>query len=133
MKKVILSVFVIVSLAMFSCKNETKTEVKTEMKTTIDQGKELSMANFGVRGNCGMCKTTIEKAAKSVDGVADAIWDVKKKSIAISYDEAKANEKDMHKAIAAAGYDTEQATGDKTAYKELPKCCQFTSDMEMNQ
>ncbi|QHI39148.1 Copper chaperone CopZ [Kordia antarctica] len=129
MKKIILSVFVIASLAVIGCKNETKTEVNT----TTEQGKELSMANFGVRGNCGMCKTTIEKAAKSVDGVADANWDVKKKSIAISYDEAKANEKDMHKAIAAAGYDTEQATGDKAAYKELPKCCQFTSDMEMNQ
>ena len=81
MKKVILSVFAIASLAIIGCKGETKTEVKTETTTTTEQGKELSMASFGVRGNCGMCKTTIEKAAKSLDGVAEANWDVKKKSI----------------------------------------------------
>ena len=91
------------------------------------------MVNFGVRGNCGMCKTNIEKAVKSVDGVAEAIWDVKKKSIAISYDESKVNDKEFHKAIAAAGYDTEKITGDKAAYKNLPKCCQFDAAMEMNQ
>lgn len=129
MKKVILSLLAIVSLTVISCKNEAKTEVKT----TTEQGKELAMANFGVRGNCGMCKTTIEKAAKSVDGVAEATWDVKKKSIQISYDAGKANETNLHEAIADAGYDTEQEDGNKVAYKKLPKCCQFTSDMKMNQ
>ena len=34
--------------------------------------------SFGVRGNCGMCKSTIEKAANRVDGVASANWDVDK-------------------------------------------------------
>ena len=133
MKKVILSLVIIASLAVIGCKGETKTTEKNEVQTTTEQGKELSMVSFGVRGNCGMCKTTIEKAAKSVDGVADAVWDVKKKSIEVSYDEAKVKEKELHKAIAAAGYDTEQATGDKEAYKKLPKCCQFDSDMKMNQ
>ncbi len=133
MKKVILSVFAIVSFTVIGCKGETKTAEKNEVQTTTEQGKELSMATFGVRGNCGMCKTTIEKAAKSVEGVAEATWDVKKKSIAIMYDEAKVSEKEMHKAIAAAGYDTDQVTGDKAVYKNLPKCCQFDSDMKMNQ
>ena len=133
MKKVILSVFAMVALTVTSCKNETKAETKTDVKTTSEQGKELSMATFGVRGNGGMCKTTIEKAAKSVEGVTEATWDVEKKSIMIMYDEYKSTEKDLHKAIAAAGYDTEQATGDKEAYKNLPKCCQFDSEMKMNQ
>ncbi|WP_298423318.1 heavy-metal-associated domain-containing protein [uncultured Kordia sp.] len=129
MKKVILSVLAIVCITVISCKNETKTETPT---TTVE-GKELAMANFGVRGNCGMCKATIEKAAKAVDGVAEATWDVKKKSIAVSYDASKANEKDLHKAIAAAGYDTEQTSGDKTAYDKLPKCCKFDDNQKMNQ
>lgn len=131
MKKVILSFAIVASLFIIGCKGEAKTE--TETKTATSQGKELSMANFGVRGNCGMCKTTIEKAAKSVEGVAEATWDVKKKSISVSYDEHKIHEKDIHKAIAAAGYDTDQTNGDNVAYKNLPKCCQFDSDQPMNQ
>ena len=135
MKKIILSAFVIASLAVISCKGEgeSKTETKKETKTTSSTEKQLSMANFGVRGNCGMCKTTIEKAAKSVEGVAEATWDVKKKSIAVSYDEYKIKEKEIHKAIAAAGYDTDHATSDKEAYKNLPKCCQYEGDQPMNQ
>lgn len=129
MKKVILSLVIIASLVIVSCKNEAKTDAKT----TTEQGKELAMANFGVRGNCGMCKTTIEKAAKSVDGVAEATWDVKKKSIQVSYDAAKANETDLREAIAHAGYDTDQESGNKAAYEKLPKCCQYSSEMKMNQ
>ena len=129
MKKILLSLVIIASLAIISCKNEAKTEVQT----TTEQGKELSVVDFGVRGNCGMCKTTIEKAAKSVDGVAGANWDMKKKSIKVSYDEAKVKENTIHKAIASAGYDTEKTTGDKESYKKLPKCCQYTDDMKMNQ
>lgn len=33
-----------------------------------------------VWGNCEMCQTTIEKAAKKVKGVVKAKWDVDKKS-----------------------------------------------------
>ncbi|MFK7748492.1 MAG: heavy-metal-associated domain-containing protein [Kordia sp.] len=136
MRKIILSLCVIASLAVISCKGEGESKTGNETKAPVTktaEGKQLSMANFGVRGNCGMCKTTIEKAAKSVEGVAEATWDVKKKSIAVSYDEHKINEKDIHKAIAAAGYDTDHANGDKIAYKGLPKCCQFSGDQPMNQ
>jgi len=31
--------------------------------------------SYGVRGNCGICKNTIEKAANSVEGVTTANWD----------------------------------------------------------
>jgi len=135
MKKVILSVLAIVAFTVISCKNEAKSKVETGTKisTKTADGKELSMVNFGVRGNCGMCKTTIEKAVKSLEGVADANWDVKKKSIEVSYDENKVKEDEMHKIIAAAGYDTEQSIGNKEAYEKLPKCCQFNDDQKMNQ
>ena len=73
MKKVILSVAVIVAMGLTSCKNETK---KVEETTTTEVSKEIAMTDlsFGVRGNCGMCKTIIEKAANSVDGVSNANW-----------------------------------------------------------
>ncbi|PTX62296.1 copper chaperone CopZ [Kordia periserrulae] len=137
MKKVILSLAIIASLAVIGCNGETKkdTSSNTETKTTTDttKAKELSMATFGVRGNCGMCKATIEEAAKSVEGVVEATWDVQKKSISIAYDEYKINENVVHKAIAAAGYDTDKMTGDTGAYKNLPKCCLYDREQQMNQ
>ncbi len=137
MKKGILLFVMIAGLTIVGCKGDAKTETEanTESKATIkssSKGKELSMSSFGVRGNCGMCKETIEKAAKSVKGVAEATWDVKKKSITISYDEYVVNENVVHKAIAAAGYDTNKVKGDREVYTNLPKCCQYSDEQLMN-
>jgi len=89
--------------------------------------------SFGIRGNCSMCKTTIEKAVNSINGVASANWDVDKKKIDISFDETKTNEIAIHEAIAASGYDTEKINGDLSAYKKLPECCKYDHSMEMSQ
>ncbi len=131
-KKVILSVAVIAALGLTSCKNETKKE--TEVSTT-EVSKEIAMTDlsFGVRGNCGMCKKTIEKAANSVDGVANANWDKDKKKIDVSFDDTKADAMAIHKAIAASGYDTEKVAGSEEAYKDLPGCCKYDHEMVMNQ
>ena len=80
-----------------------------------------------------MCKETIESAAKSVNGVLKAIWDVDKKKIDVSYDDLKTNEMEIHKAIASSGYDTETLKGNASAYKDLPECCQYVRDMKMHQ
>ncbi len=52
---------------------------------------EVSIVNpdisFGVRGNCGMCKTTIEKAALSVDGVEEASWGIDTKILDLKFKE----------------------------------------------
>lgn len=134
MKKGILLFAMIAGLAIVACKGDAKKETETETTTITSnsKGKELSVATFGVRGNCGMCKETIEKAAKSVKGVAEATWDVKKKSIEFSYDEYIVNEKDVHKAIASAGYDTDKMKSDKEVYQKLPKCCQYSDEQLMN-
>ena len=132
MKKVILSVAVIAALGLTSCKNETKKETET---TTTEMSKDMAMTDlsFGVRGNCGMCKNTIEKAANGVEGVASANWDVDKKKIDVSFDDTKTDAMAIHKAIAASGYDTEKVAGDEEAYKNLPGCCQYDHEMMMNQ
>ncbi|TXK73789.1 heavy-metal-associated domain-containing protein [Mesonia sp. HuA40] len=131
-KKVILSVAVIAALGLTSCKNETKKETET---TTTEMSKDMAITDlsFGVRGNCGMCKKTIENAARSVDGVASAEWNRTQKRIAIQYDAQKADAMGVQEAIAAAGYDTERIAADENAYKNLPDCCQYDRSMAMNQ
>ena len=133
MKRVILSIAVIAALGLTSCKNETKKE--TETTTTTEMSKDMAMTelSFGVRGNCGMCKNTIEKAANGVEGVASANWDVDKKKIDVSFDDTKTDAMAIHKAIAASGYDTEKVAGDEEAYNGLPGCCKYDHEMAMNQ
>lgn len=132
MKKVILSVAIIVAMGVISCKNETK---KVEDTTTTEVSNEIAMTDlsFGVRGNCGMCKETIEEAVNSVDGVSAANWDKDKKKIDVSFDSSKTNEMSIHNAIAASGYDTEKVAGNEEAYNNLPGCCQYDHEMMMNQ
>ncbi len=132
MKKVILSVAVIAAMGLTSCKNETK---KVEETTATEASKEIAMTDlsFGVRGNCGMCKNTIEKAANSVEGVTAANWDKDKKKIDVSFDSSKTDAMAIHNAIAASGYDTEKVAGNEEAYKNLPGCCQYDHEMMMNQ
>lgn len=129
MKKIVLSLAVIATMGLTSCKNETKQQTET---TTTEVSNEMADISFGVRGNCGMCKKTIEDAANSVEGVASAIWDVDQKKIAVSYDDSKTAPMAIHNAIAASGYDTEKVAGSEQAYKSLPGCCKYDHDMVMN-
>jgi periplasmic mercuric ion binding protein len=132
MKKVILSVAVIAAMGFTSCKNETKQEKVT---TTNEISKDIAMTelSFGVRGNCAMCKKTIEKAVISVEGVESANWDVDKKKVDVSFDDTKTDANSIHKAIAASGYDTEKVVSNEEAYDNLPDCCQYDHEMIMNQ
>jgi len=132
MKKVILSVAVIVAMGLTSCNSQTKKEAENT-KTEMSHDMTMTDLSFGVRGNCSMCKSTIEKAANSVDGVSSANWDVDKKKINVSFDDSKTNAMAIHKAIAASGYDTEKVVGSEEAYKNLPGCCQYDHEMMMNQ
>lgn len=79
---------------------------------------------FKVSGNCEMCKATIEKAAK-VDGVTKADWNKSTKVITLTYNTSKVKVDDIHKKIAAVGYDTEKVKGNDAAYAKLPGCCKY--------
>lgn len=131
MKKVILSLVIITATIFTSCKSEGKKETSTNK---IEVSKEIAKTDitFGVRGNCGMCKSTIEKAANNIEGVSTATWNVDKKKIEVSFDNAKTNIMAIHKAIAASGYDTEKAKGNLDAYNGLPGCCKYDHTMEMS-
>lgn len=77
-----------------------------------------------VSGNCDMCKTRIEKAAK-IKGVSKAEWSDKTKLLTLVYDLTKVKSDDVQKKIAAVGHDTEKFKADDKAYNGLPGCCKY--------
>ena len=79
MKKYFLCLLTIVAISFTSCNKEIKKDTTTPTEISNELA-ELEIS-FGVRGNCGMCKSTIEEAANSVEGVAKADWDVDQKKI----------------------------------------------------
>jgi len=80
---------------------------------------------FEVAGNCGMCKTRIEKAAKGVNGVSDAQWNQETKMIEVSFNPDKADLDKIHQAIADAGHDTKMYSAEDEVYDKLPACCKY--------
>jgi periplasmic mercuric ion binding protein len=88
------------------------------------QAENPKTETFKVWGNCGMCKTRIEKAAKA-DGVSKAEWDEKTDILTLTYDPAKVKPADIQKKIAAVGHDTELYKADDKAYNSLPGCCKY--------
>jgi len=85
-----------------------------------------------VWGECGMCKKTIEKAARTA-GATTAAWDEDTKILAVSYTAGKTNLNSIQQAIAAAGYDTKDVTADASAYHKLKSCCQYERKPSPNQ
>jgi len=131
MKKSILYLLFTLAIGFISCNKEIKKDTTTP-KQISNELAELEIS-FGVRGNCGMCKSTIEEAANSVEGVTKADWDVDQKKIKISLLNNKTNIMSIHEAIALSGYDTEKVSGNLDAYNNLPGCCQYDHEMTMNQ
>ncbi len=131
MKKVIFVIAIFATIGLTSCNGQQKEKATNSAEKT----EQLAINNvtFGVRGNCGMCKTTIEKAASSVEGVSKANWNKDQKKIDVSFDASKTTEMDIQKAIAVSGYDTEMAKGNEEAYTNLHGCCKYDREMEMNQ
>jgi mercuric ion binding protein len=76
-----------------------------------------------VAGNCGMCKSSIEKAAKSA-GATTASWDMDAKLLTLVFDSKSSLDK-IEAAVAAVGYDTEHKTASKAAYDALHECCKY--------
>ncbi|WP_394343583.1 heavy-metal-associated domain-containing protein [Arenibacter aquaticus] len=87
-----------------------------------DKNKKVS---FEVKGNCGMCKARIEKAALKVKGVKYVNWDIPSKKITLILDENKCSPMDVRKAIALKGHDTDSTKADIKTYNNLPACCKY--------
>ena len=77
-----------------------------------------------VLGECGMCKSRIEKAAKT-EGAITAAWDVKTDMLTVTFDESKTNVDAISKKMAAVGHDTEKYKATDEVYSKLPGCCHY--------
>ena len=83
-----------------------------------------------VSGNCGMCKSSIEKAAKTA-GATTANWDMDAKILTLMFD-GKTNLDKIETAIAAIGYDTEHKTATKESYDTLHECCKYEREVKQD-
>lgn len=105
-----LSLFAAIIFSLFSINTLTAQTTKTE--------------TIKVWGNCGMCKTTIERSAKNA-GAKTAAWDEASKELKVSYAVNKTSSAKIQQSVAKAGYDTQDFTAVQTAYDHLHGCCKY--------
>lgn len=80
--------------------------------------------SFAVSGNCGMCKSNIEKAAKK-GGAKTATWNKESKELTVTYISSSTNTAKIQEEIAKAGYDNAGFRAKDEDYKKLHACCQY--------
>lgn len=109
-------VAIIVLLSYTSCNAQIKNQ-KTE--------------TVKIYGNCGMCKSTIEKAG-NMKNQANVDWNKETKMATISYDSIKTSKAEILKRIALAGYDSDSFLAPDDTYTNLPSCCQYERAKEVS-
>lgn len=85
---------------------------------------QTSTETFKVSGNCGMCKKTIEKAAKDA-GASEATWNKDTKEITVTYKSSSTNSAKIQQKIADSGYDNVGFKSTVESYSKLPGCCKY--------
>lgn len=86
--------------------------------------------SFEVSGNCDMCKSKIEIAAKSVEGVKTARWNVINGNMKVKFNPDLTSSDEIQKAIADIGYDTEKYRAEDEVYDKLHSCCKYERKLE---
>jgi hypothetical protein len=89
----------------------------------LAQEAKVIETEFKVFGNCGMCKTRIEKAMK-IDEVKYAKWNKNTKMLKVAF-ESSVTADSLHKRVAEVGHDTEKFKAEDDVYAALPKCCLY--------
>ena len=95
------------------------------MAITSVMAQDKDDSEFLVAGACGMCKTRIEKAAKTVEGVSEATWDKETMMLALTYSNDNVDVKEVHKLMAKVGHDTKLFKAEDEVYDKLPGCCKY--------
>jgi len=91
---------------------------------TTSFSQKTKTETFQVSGNCGMCETKIEKAAKAA-GASYADWNKDTKVITVKYSSTSSNLAKIQKSIADAGYDNVGVKTTTEAYDKLHDCCKY--------
>jgi copper chaperone CopZ len=84
-----------------------------------------------IYGNCGMCKSKIDKAG-SLKNIAQVDWNKETKMATLSYDANKTNQEEILKRIALAGYDSDIFLAPDKAYSSLDGCCQYDREAKVS-
>ena len=101
----------------------TISEVSTDMQSDY---------SIGVKGNCGMCKTTIEKAVKELDFVVEAEWGIQSKILDVKFNNSfNFDLHELNTAITESGYETMNTTANQASYDALPMCCKYDRNMQV--
>jgi len=85
---------------------------------------QTSTERFQVSGNCGMCKSKIEKAAKEA-GATSASWNEDSKELVVSFASGSSSVAQIQQKIAEVGYDNAGARATDAAYNKLHGCCKY--------
>ena len=88
------------------------------------QIKNSKTETLKVYGNCGMCKTKIEKAGTQKN-LSKTVWNEETAMATITYDSKKTTANDILKNIALVGYDSDNFLAPDAVYENLPGCCQY--------
>ena len=119
----LVGLFIAYGITTITNNEEVEIVDNNKAETIIElMGTETS---FAVKGNCKMCKKTIETSALSLDGVHKADWNVKTKKIDLVYDDQLVELMTIHNTIANSGYSTDLVNLNQEAYDNLPMCCQY--------
>jgi len=94
---------------------------------SLERKRKFVTVEMKVWGNCGKCKSRIEKAAKK-KGVVKAAWDIDSKILTVKYRPAVIRLETIHENIALAGHDTENLYAPKTKFRKLPDCCKYSRE-----
>ena len=94
------------------------------------QIKNAKTETVKIYGNCGMCKTKIEKAG-NLKNIAKVDWNEDTKMATLTYDESKTNQDEILKRIALVGYDSEKFLAPADVYSKLPSCCQYDREAKV--
>ena len=79
---------------------------------------------FNVSGNCGMCKSRIEAAAKEA-GASSASWDADSKKLKVSFDAGTTSSSKIQEKVASVGHDNVGFKASEEAYNKLHACCKY--------
>lgn len=113
MKTIIIALVTFFASLSFTANSQNTTPASSPKTDTIK-----------VYGNCSMCKSRIEKAAK-LDGVSKAQWDSGTKLLTVTYDPSKVSTNTIRQKISATGHDTDKTKADDKSYQALPGCCKY--------
>ncbi|QAR30165.1 TonB-dependent receptor [Ornithobacterium rhinotracheale] len=81
-----------------------------------------------VRGNCGQCKTRIEKAVNQKE-VSYGTWDIQSKILTLHFNPEKTSLQEVMQKVADVGHDNEYFKSKDTAYDNITPCCKYDREI----